>query len=62
MSYREINDKFRARTRVLVTAFVAALVAVLIWAVAVTVALDNEKHDTSGYFGDEKVSAVDSEG
>ncbi len=49
MSYREINDKFRAKTRVVVTVLVAAILAVSIWAIAVTFALNDAQKQSSGY-------------
>ncbi len=48
MSYKEINNKFRARNRIIAAVAVAALLIVSIWAVAVSTALTNAKDKTDG--------------
>ncbi len=49
MPYREINDKFRARNRIVAVAVAVALVIAMIWAAAVFCALHDIWGDGAGF-------------
>ncbi len=49
MSYREINDKFRVRNRIVSTVIVVAILVVGIWGVAVSIAVENAQSISNGF-------------
>ncbi len=49
MSYREINNKFRARNRIVAAVIVAAILIVGIWGIAVSVVSKDAQNGTHGY-------------